>query len=236
METRSTNNHISQQALVMSHIRRLRSNPVFRNVPIIFIPEMGTGFQHTHLDQAVSEDQGCYTLYQNNGVIPGVRKDEYLTQSYAMATIDAVETLSFILEENWVSVHGFKGTRHNLIEEFKGQFGRYGFDEKGKLGGKFGGKFKDDLMIAFMMAVYWSRILEQPFGNPYQQFLESINRHQKMIKQYRIQFKPIPSMTRSSLLPTENLKKRDLEKKETEKVKNRLKRKERTLDYVDDYN
>jgi hypothetical protein len=71
LEARSTKDHLAQQALVINHIKRLRSNPIFRDVPIIFIPEVGTGFQHTHLEQAVSIEQACYTLYQDNKSIPG---------------------------------------------------------------------------------------------------------------------------------------------------------------------
>ncbi len=76
MESTSTKNHLSQQALVISHIKRLRNNRFLKNVPIIFIPEIGTGFQHTQLSQAVSTENNCHIFHEKNGPIPGIHRYE----------------------------------------------------------------------------------------------------------------------------------------------------------------
>jgi hypothetical protein len=142
------------------------------NVPIIFIPENMTGFQHTHLEQAVKHFPNCYTLYEKNKEKAGIRKDKELTQSYVEATVDIIDREGFILEEKWETVFGFNGTKNALLTELQNQLLRYGYDEKQRLTGKFGGKFKDDLCIAFMMAVYWSRVLELPLQrNPYRELI-----------------------------------------------------------------
>jgi hypothetical protein len=137
-----------------------------------------------------------------------------------MATIDAIENLSFILEKEWVSVFGFEGSKPALLEEFRGQLNRYGFDEKQKLTGKCGGRFKDDLVIAFMMAIFWSRQLEQPEGlNAYSDFLNGITKHQNMIKQGKVRFMPFygGENTKPSLLPEEDRLVQDAYKKKKRK-------------------
>lgn len=206
MECRSTLNHVAQKALVIRHILRLRANPLFRDVPIIFIPEVGTGFAHTHLEEAVSEQQGCYTLHHKNGPAPGVRKDDSLTQDYASAALETIETLSFLLDTKWITVYGFQGSTPALLAEFKSQLLRYGYDEKDKLTGK-GGKGKyDDLTIAFNMAIYWSRVLEQRVNNPYSEFLNNIKNHQRSIHTGKVSFTPFYNnlYINPELLPDEN--------------------------------
>jgi len=205
LESRSTKSHLDQQLLVISHIKRLRSNPLYQNVPIVFIPEIGTGFQHTHLHQAVNENHACYTLHEKMGSIPGVRKDDYMTKSYTMATFDIIENLGFVLDKHWLTVFGHKNNKQMLLTEFQEQLTRYGYDDKQKLTGKFGGRFKDDLTIAFMMAVYWSRVLEQPFGsNPYREFIQGLKQHQELIRTHNLKIDTLQNMQiNSSILPRE---------------------------------
>jgi hypothetical protein len=177
---------LEQQTLLILHIQKLRLNPRFKYIPIIVIPEVGTGFNHTVLDHATLSQLSCYTLHQNNGPVPGVRKDHPLTQEYVLAGVDIIHGLRFVLEKEWVTVYGHNGNRntHALLTEMKNQLSRYGRDEHGKLTGKMGGQFHDDLSIAFMMLVYWSRCLEQPTRalNPYYDWLQGIKEKEEYIR------------------------------------------------------
>jgi hypothetical protein len=179
---------MEQQNLLVSHIRALRSIERFKYVPFIVIPEVGTGFNHTVLDQAALNQISCYTLHQNNGPIPGVRKDAYMSQQYVLATTDLLNNLRFVLDKDFITVHGHKsrvslldeanGTKvKSILNELRKQLCRYGRDEKtGKLSGKLGNKVPDDMTIAFMMEIYYSRVLEEKerHFNPYYDFLKSI--------------------------------------------------------------
>lgn len=155
-------------------------------MPIILIPEIGTGFNHTVLDHAALSQYLCYSIHQNNGPIPGVRKDQYLTQEYVLSTVDIINDLRFVLEKDWVTVYGHNGKKNSetLLGELQSQLCRYGKDASGKLSGKMGGQFHDDLSIAFMMLVYWSRCLEQPTRstNPYFDWIQTIYDMQAQIK------------------------------------------------------
>jgi len=161
-------------------------NSRFKYVPIILLPEVGTGFNHTVLDHAGLSQYSCYTLHQNNGQIPGVRKDQYLTQEYVLATVDIISNLRFVLDKEWITVYGHNGvkTTTNILTELKNQLGRYGRDEHGKLSGKMGGQFHDDLSVAFMMLVFWSRSLEQPVRelNPYYDWLLGVKEVEEKMK------------------------------------------------------
>lgn len=54
-----------------------------------------------------------------------------------------------------------------LLQEAQEQISRYGYDDKGKLTGKFG-TFQDDIAVALMMFAYWSRAVERNDPrNPY---------------------------------------------------------------------
>jgi hypothetical protein len=153
-----------------------------------------------------------------------------------MAGVDIIENLNFVIEKKWTSVYPLNNDKRALLNEFKGQLMRYGTDEKGKITGKYGGKFKDDLTIAFLMAVYWSRVLEQPQKlNPYFQFLDAIEKHQKLIKSNNLTIKPFYDFNvKQSLLPDENKKddKKDQEDDGSEYAKRFKKSKKRSHDQI----
>lgn len=129
------------------------------------------------MDQGALSQYSCYTLHENNGPIPGVRKTSYLTQAYVLSFEDMLNELRFVLEKDWITVYGYNGKKGlPILNELHVQLGRFGKDEHGKLGGKMGGQFHDDLSVAFLMIIYWSRVLEQPTRNlnPYYEWLLQI--------------------------------------------------------------
>lgn len=174
MDERRCRDHLEQNDLICEHIRLVRERPGYdATVPLVFIPENMTGFNHTTMESAVVGLPNVQTYYQNGGAIPGVRKGPYESRAYTRITLELMYRREIMIDRHWLSPtaarhrEGERTGRRKIWEEVRDQLMRYGYDEKGKLTGKYDGQFRDDLCIAFMMLAYWSQAIEKPgAGNP----------------------------------------------------------------------
>ncbi len=166
--------HIEQNRLVLRHLKRLRDTPTLRNAYIVFVPEQGTGYSHTRFQECVENLPRVRTLYQDGQDRPGVSKDHHVTKGYAHALINAFDAGDLVFLRRWFTdstgnLPGGRKTRAGLLKELEDELLRYGYDEKGKLTGKFG-VHQDDMVIALAMLIYWSTAVENlTTGNPYAQ-------------------------------------------------------------------
>lgn len=167
MDSKQTSSHLDQERLLNDHICQLRKFTHFAWTPIILIPENQTGYYHTQVAQYASTHPNMRVLHQDGGRKAGVTKT-------SMITADYVTNLSYVIKENgivfdnqWFTNTPKKGTKNGVLQELRDQVLRFGYNEKGKLTGKFSG-WQDDLCVALMMIFYWSRIVEIPSPtNPY---------------------------------------------------------------------
>ena len=170
--------HIEQNPLVRRHVEHLRRTKALRGAFVVFVPEHGTGFSHTRFQECVEDLPRVRTLYQNGDSRPGIRKDPHVTKGYAHALIDAFDAGDLVFMRRWFTdsvgnLPGGQKTRASLLNELKEELLRYGYDEKGKLTGKFG-VHQDDMVIALAMLLYWSTAVENPTtGNPYAHLRDS---------------------------------------------------------------
>ena len=175
MDARHCRDHLAQNQLVLDHIRRFRERaPYSLSVPIVFIPENMTGMFHTRMEEAMHAIPNAQVLYQNGRGKAGVCKDAFISKGYVERTLDILVHRQIMFDAQWTSVtaaahkSGPVTGRTKLLTELKEQLLRYGYDDKGKLTGKYDGLFNDDLCITFMMLMYWSQAVERPgAGNPY---------------------------------------------------------------------
>lgn len=154
--------HIEQRRLVQDHIALVRVRPEYRQTPIVFVPENQTGFFHTLMQEYVAQLPGVRVLHEHGRPKAGICKTEELTKDYVHRALDTLGRRAICFDARWVSANGpqYAGGRDGLLAELKLQLCRYGYDERGRLTGKYGGQFKDDLAIAFMMFVYWTLVVE----------------------------------------------------------------------------
>lgn len=133
-------------------------------MPIVFVPENMTGFFETRMEECISELPNAVTFCQHgNGARPGVRKDAPVTTQYVKHTLDYLAQRNIYLDAEWISANGEqygKNGRESLLQELKTQLMRYGYDDKGKLTGKYDHGLNDDLCIAFMMLMHWMTVAE----------------------------------------------------------------------------
>jgi len=163
IEAKRCRNHLEQHAVVKEHIRLLRQRQAFQNVPIIFVPENMTGFFEQRMSEIIYNIPNAEVFCEHgNEAKPGVRKTNHVTTSYVYHTQDMLMTDRIMFEAEWVSSTGntYHNGRDGLLEELKNQLARYGYDEHGKLTGKYGDNFQDDLCIAFMMLMHWIIVVE----------------------------------------------------------------------------
>ena len=175
IDAKHCTNHLEQDALVQEHIRKLRERAEFQMVPIVFVPENQTGFFETRMEEYISSLPNAVTFCQHgNEARPGVRKDAAVTKQYVKHTFDYLAQHSILLDAEWISAEGDSyGTngRESLLEELKTQLIRYGYDEKGKLTGKYEHGLNDDLCIAFMMLMHWMTVAENATNaSPYAKY------------------------------------------------------------------
>ena len=163
MDAKHCRDHLDQDDLVAAHIRAIRARREYAHVPLVFVPENQTGFFHTRMEEIIHTFPNAQVLYQNGGDKAGVRKDAYVSKGYVRTTLDMLQAQHIQFDRLWVSTSAdaYKGGRAGFLHELRLQLRRYGYDEKGKLTGKYGDMFKDDLCIAFMMLMYWSEAVEK---------------------------------------------------------------------------
>ena len=76
----------------------------------------------------------------------------------------------FTLSEKYMGINQLNKGKEGVINELREECLRFGYDEKGKLTAKREG-MNDDLIIAFMQALYWSNEVETaPIISPYNQY------------------------------------------------------------------
>lgn len=175
MDERRCRNHLEQNDLIREHIEAVRALPGYGpTVPIVLIPENMTGFNHTVMEEAVQGMPNIDVLYEHGKDTPGIRKTPYVSKAYTRITLGMLWNHQILFDKRWVSVSaakhrdGERTGRRQIWQEVRDQLVRYGYDEKGKLTGKYGDLFRDDLCIAFMMLMYWSQAVEkQGAGSPY---------------------------------------------------------------------
>lgn len=162
VDAKHCTDHRDQREVVVRHIEAIRQRPEYRQSPIIFIPENQTGFFHFMMEEYVSHFPNVRVLHEHGGPKAGICKTQELTKDYVHRTSDTLHRRAICFDSRWISWNGpkYAGGRNGLITELRMQLCRYGFDEKGRLTGKYDGQFKDDLAVAFMMFVYWTLVVE----------------------------------------------------------------------------
>jgi len=174
VEAKHTRNHFEQRQVIKEHIRLLRKRPEFERVPIVFVPENMTGYFAQRMEEVVSEIDDAYTFcqYGNEGV-PGVRKDAAVSKQYVDHTLDYLHEGLIYFDSEWVSATApkYNNGREGMLDEMKAQLARYGFDDKGKLTGKYEHGLQDDMCIAFMMLMHWMTVAENAnAASPYARY------------------------------------------------------------------
>ncbi len=169
LDLRHCKHHLDQDEMVKQHIEHIRSQKMFENVPIIFIPENQTGMFHTRMEQYISTVPNARVIHQNGGAKAGIRKDAYITSDYVICVQNMLAKNMIRWEQTWItsSEKYVQNGREGVLNELRDELLRYCYDEHNKLTGKVQG-MQDDLYVAFAMLLYWSREVERPGGgNPY---------------------------------------------------------------------
>lgn len=148
------------------HFERLFRFRWARESKVIFIPENNLGLEAAHLDSMVRDIPRVQTFWQKDDR-PGVRKDGSVTRDYQflLATVLACKTCRIAVDLFTTSRDKTSASILGLLQE---QMLRYHWERKpandvhGKdrytLTGKVGDQ-QDDLLISFVMAMYWGRII-----------------------------------------------------------------------------
>jgi hypothetical protein len=164
IECKRTENHLIQNKFVEDHIIRLRNYVKFKDARIILIPENQTGYFHTRIEECGANHYNVMTLYQGglSSKKPGVCKTPFITADYVTCALSNLDKVYFDK-----IIRTICPDYNTHVLELKTQMIRYERDEKGKITGKTGG-FNDDLCIAFLMFLYWTRAVERNWlKNPY---------------------------------------------------------------------
>ena len=171
IDAKHCRNPNEQRQVVQEHIRQLRLRPEFARVPIVFVPENMTGFFEQRMEESISTQHDAYTFCQHGDETrPGVRKDAAVSKQYVKHTFDYLADRMILIDSEWISFTGpkYNNGREGLLDELKTQLARYGYDDKGKLTGKYEHNLQDDLCIAFMMLMHWMTVAENATaGSPY---------------------------------------------------------------------
>ena len=174
VEAKHCRNHNEQATVVREHIRLLRQRPEFNRCPIVFVPENMTGFFESRMQEYIATLNDAYTFCQHGAEErPGVRKDAAVTRQYVIHTHDYLSQRRLLIDQEWVSSTApqYNNGREGLLSELKTQLARYGYDEKGKLTGKYEHNLNDDLCIAFMMLMHWMTVAENATAaSPYAKY------------------------------------------------------------------
>jgi hypothetical protein len=123
-----------------------------------------TAHTHTQLEEAIVHFANVETLHQNGNLKAGVNKNDYITRSYMLHTLSALQEGNVYMLQTWVSVSAsivFNDTinpRDSLLKRFFDQLCRFAYDENMKLHGKYNDE-QDDGAIAFQMFIYWVKVV-----------------------------------------------------------------------------
>lgn len=152
--------------LLHRHYKALKSNKMYRESKFVFIPENNLALESAHLDTMVQDIPGVETYWQTDKR-PGVNKNGTVTRAYNFLLNVALAENSIKFERNLFTVTKEK-TAQCMKDLLYEQALRYHWDYKkaadvhGKdkytLTGKLGSK-QDDLFIAFVMCLYWGKIV-----------------------------------------------------------------------------
>lgn len=177
----------SKRDFVIGCYENLQRHPKFRDVPIIVIPETEPGSNISHCGDFFSDpkyknrvlviSESVTTLNEVKHKNFGVRKGHDSTISMAGITRKALEN-GCILFHNEMTTTCRKGVKHfqtSLIKQLRAY--KQVWNKQGT-SVTFSGKehgLNDDLLISFMMILFWSKHFERTVDNPvYNRFKANI--------------------------------------------------------------
>lgn len=184
LDAHKTKNQSQKEQLVLRHLERLRYNPKYSKVPIIFVPENMTGSYASHMEGVVRNIDSVVTLHEGGpNKKPGVFKGRKTTENYLSATQQVLDNSQlywdgdlFTLSNEFIAEarkKERKGSQKSSIEIMiacvKQQMKQMKVVD-GKITGKVSNILQDDLAITMMMMIYWSIVVEDKRSKVYEYY------------------------------------------------------------------
>jgi len=156
LSVKITGGHHEEKNAVSFFVNAVRSKLLYKDVPIILIPESVAGIDASHWEAYVRDDAipDVFVMHEcAKGKRAGVNKTEKDTNDmhYMLENLLLTNAVQFSTE--FIT---YKSTEKKVKEMLKDQFANFQWDEKGKLHGKYNGQ-NDDLLISVLMIPYWRR-------------------------------------------------------------------------------
>ena len=172
----NTETSMDKDTIVLSHLAKIRTMCAkkFAQVPIVFVPERGTGSTVSRCNEIVRNVPSVETIREGGGQLYGIYKSEPVSSGY-------IETWKSLTNNNRIKWHsefftlstgfaekkriGLGGARNQTDEELVVMEWKTQMKRMQMIGRKITGKGKnnewnDDLAIAGMQAAYWSQDVE----------------------------------------------------------------------------
>lgn len=171
IESEPVKNEQQQYELLRRHVRHIRNHPVWKQSHIVFIPERGTGLEHSHMGDMVGTFPNLTCFQQKDGV-NGVILTGALKRIYQINMVDALFDGSLRVERDFFTISK-KGNAplqpDNMIALLREQMERFHWVHKpansstGKdrwsMTGKLGEK-QDDALLSLLMAYTWGSSIQ----------------------------------------------------------------------------